>query len=1108
MAFGLRLVGDARDLAPLRAVAELAPALLDAAWTEVTAEGVAGSLIASAALDAKTADALAARGCDVVRARKDNGGLALTPIAPDASIAPAARWSRTVTRRCASLLEALRPRRVAGDPPAGEALFRVAIDEPGAQRTVASLLALGHDDVTVSEWEESDRRVLILRAPRAPMYLLLRAREEPHEGVTAFARVEGGLWVEWGWAHPLAASATRSLGRAGREALVDREGRWSIAPTAWIERSIFDAVLPSLTAARVDLRPADGESRFTVRVRLEPAAELVPELWLLDPEQFASLETFVEQASSDDLARLTVARMEGPRGVVYVLRELVRPGISRLGTRVSDLLGLRGFARATGIEQLYLPVGRRLAPALRKDDLRPLLGLDTAALVVLDEDPDGPVISSIASLEERPLSRWVDHVATDRRHGLDRLLERMVFDLPEITVEPRPAPVDARPEASKPPKVRRAEPATPVESAPRAPQESSAPAPDPTPDEAALREQARVLERQIARGACDDDATWRALGETFSRLHRRDEAAFCLEAATFHRPHGAQPDNTLLASLLALRAGVARSQLSPSELLALCARDALLPPEASLLGATALAMIARDDPALDAMAPTLAQRFAEPSLPVSRRLAWLVLSGLARRASDRLGMTRAAERTLGALNVRGLHEALDLPPFVRLQLALDPVERGEDNDARAAQHRAVEAMWSRAVDAQLPRGAAHAAVVQLQFATAFQRIGDGQRAQDLLSRAESALPALDALAAAAGDPNPLLIRLYLARISTLGAGIGPDAWSREVSAVLESAREPRRKDRAEFFRKKSAWLNPVATAEVRPAWSHLDALEQLVAGESDPQSLPAVIAHVFESPGLFDHERFDAIDRALAAALRTGNDKLLAATLEACAPRLGALTLLGHRASSIGACLRAAATLGDASAIDVLLEQIIAIARGGDRGFSVRDLLGAVTPGIAALRKTGASESAKRLFDALDPIATQSSRDALRLRAALAQGWLQLGEPERGLALIDGAIDGALAGTVDYGGRFEVTCAALEALARWPAEDRAPRCERVFDGLDAFGDNFTTARFFATYKLLTIERVIDAITDEVTLRSEKVRGFLEGEEQVVRRRILSDWRSL
>jgi hypothetical protein len=1103
MSHGLRLLGDARDLAPLRTLVDVAPSLLDAAWTEITAEGRPGSVIVSAKLDGKTAATLQSRGCDVVRVRSNKASVTVTPLAEDKE---SENWPSAVGRDAGTLLEALRPFRAHGDPVVEEAVFWVPVESPGAQRTVERLLALGRDDVTVSEWDERGQRVIVLRAPNPPMYLLMRAREEPHEGVRAYARVEGGLWIEWGYEHPLPAVAARTLAKAGRSAFVERTGRWRIAPSPWSERSIFDAVIPQIDAARMDLEKSDGESRFTVNLRLAYAPDAVAELWVLDPSQFAALESFVEVSSADELARFTVARMEGPRGVVYVLREMVRPNASRLGTRVSDLLELRGYARVAATDNLYLPVGRRLAPVMRRDELRKLLGLDRAQAVIVHEDTDGIALFSLVNVDEVPLSRWVEYVATDRRYVLDKMMETMVFELPGVAIAARPKAERERKTKDRDADVADTRPPTPVRTV-RKPQvvvPEATQAVEVSEDEAKLREQARELETKIAQGGCDEAASWRELGEIKLKLRQGDEAAQCLEAAMFH---GAL-DADGASALAGLRRKALNAKGTPEELVDLAVRRVLIPAEASMLGAGALDLLARGDGTFDMIAQQVVQRFSEPDLPVSRRLAWLLLSTVSRRANDRLGLTRSKEKLLGGMNERGLHEVYDLPGFVRFHLALDAASDGLGSSSRADQIAALDALWSKAVSTQIKELDANACFVRLLFAVGFTRVGAAGRAKDLVAQVESELPAFDAGAGAVGDPNPILFRLYIARLAHMATQGSAESWEREVESIMNAVPEARRRDRAELFRKRSEWLRSGNPTEIRPSWQHRAAEDALKAGEADPPTLPDALAKVFEAPALFDHERTDAIERALKASLRTGNEQVLGAALDAATPRLEAIAILGHRASAIGACLQAAATLGDATAVEKLLDRIVLIASTPDQTLSVRDLLLAVTPGIAALRKMGAGDAAARLLDALSPIAAKSSRDALRLRSALAEGFLQLKESERALELLDSTMDDTLTGSLDYNGRHDAMSASLTAMRRWPVSARAPRCEKVFDVIESFGDNFTTRRFYATYKLLVIEKLIDAVTDEVTLRSDKIRTFLDGEEQVVRRKVLADWRSL
>jgi hypothetical protein len=1129
MSHGLRLSGDLRDLAALRTLVDVAPALLDAAWTEITADGRTDTVIVCAKLDSKNAAILAARGCNVVRVRSNKNSVTIAPVAAaepreldatsslntqNSQNSQAESWVGAVGRDVGMLIEAIRPVRVHGDPVVDEAVFWVPVEVPGAQRTIERLLALGRDDITVSEWDERGARILVARAQNPPMYLLMRSREEPHEGVRAFARSVGSLWVEWGYEHPLPSIASQALSKANRSAFVDRSGRWRIAPQPWTERSIFDAVVPTIDARRVELNPLAGESKFNIQLSLTYAPETVPEFWLLNPTQFASLEPFIEASTSDELSRFTIARLQqtdadGTQRTTYALREMIRPNSTRLGIRVTDIVGIRGWSRAAAADNLYLPVGRRLAPIMRRDELRKLLGLDKAQAVVIDEDTDGLRIHALMDVEEVPLTRWVEYMATERRFALDRMMESMVFDLPLVSVTARPKVEREKKSKDKdtsaddsPPELRSV-----VRSVRKAQPTQEAPKPvEMSEDEAKLREQAREIEVQIAHGGCEDRAQWHELGMLKIKLRHKDEAAQCLESALFHGKNSAL-DPQLTSLLLETRKSLGGATASTEEVLELCVRKMLLPSEASLLGAAALNMMAQNDAAFEMMAQPIAQRFSDPELPVSRRLAWNVLAHLARRTNDKLGMTRAKEKILGGLNERGLHEVFDLPGFVRFHLALDSNTEASQS-TRADQVAALETLWSKAIATQLKELDANANFVRLLFAVGFARIGAGARAKELVTEVETELPAFDAGAAALGDPNPILFRLYIARLAHIATQGAPDAWEREVETIMNAVPEARRRDRAELFRKRSDWLRSGAPVEIRPNWQHRGIEAHLISAEAAPATVADAIGKVFEAPALFDHERTDAIERSLRATLRSGNEQLLGAALDACVQRLDAISILGHRASAIGACLQAAATLGDAPMVEKLLDRIVQIASTPDQTLSVRDLLLAVTPGIAALRKMGAGDAAARLLDALTPIAHKNSRDALRLRASIAEGFLQLRDTVRSQDLLDSAITESLTGSLDYNGRYDAMAAALTAMRRWPVAARAPRCEKIFDSIELFGDNFTTHRFYATYKLLVLEKLIDAVTDEITLRSDKVRGFLEGEEQIVRRQILADWRTL
>jgi hypothetical protein len=348
----------------------------------------------------------------------------------------------------------------------------------------------------------------------------------------------------------------------------------------------------------------------------------------------------IEASTSDELGRLTVARLTGAEGTVYLLRERVRPGATRMAVRVSDTLGLAGHAKVAGADNLYIPVGRKLVPLLRRDDLRALLGLDRAHTVVITEDRDGPRVITIAEVDEAPLQRWIDYVATDRRLELDRLLERSVFEFPEVSIAwpevHRPAPERPPREARGP----RAQARAPARAAPghdaRAGHRQRARGPAPRPS----RARARELERRVIVGGCDEVEVWRELGEIKATLDESDEAADCFELALLHAgpPHPPELAARLLAAMRA------PPTISDDLLTELVLADRRTPIESSRLGALLVARLSAGHPPPDEVMQLALPIFADPRLPVPRRLAWTVLAAWHHHARDRLGVTRARRR--------------------------------------------------------------------------------------------------------------------------------------------------------------------------------------------------------------------------------------------------------------------------------------------------------------------------------------------------------------------------------------------------------------------------------------------------------------------------------
>ncbi len=1052
-AFALRLAGTPADLAALIALARALPDADAHPWRALAPDSLGPYAITAAPLTRVVAAALADAGADVCALHEGPEVTTLSPLRGE----PAARWSAPATRDAPSLLEVLRPTRLAGDPVVDAAILRVPAAHPGALRTLHRLLALGRDDIRLTAVHEGSVDTLLLRVPSPPMYLLLRARDEPDEAVQAYARQgDDALWVRWGHRHPLPDAAINRLRRNGLCALVDPDGAWHTLPADAPTRPLHAALAPTLRAPRATLTVDTLAPRIAVSLRLEPDTPREPEAWLLDADALLRLEPLVESLDEDALRRFSLCRLAGAAGPRYLLREHPRPGAARRATAVVSALGDPGFCAHPLVSSLLLRTGTRLTPPLRAATLRALLNLDAAHATLLDLDADGPHLTAVRGDPEWTLADWVDLVATDRRQELHRLAEASVFDwLPEVTVAP---PAAHTPPATRPTRPR----AAPV-----------APLPTPAPATPAVADRAhdddpdalREMERERAHGPRDDAEAWARLGLRKLQRGERDDAAGCLEAALLHG--GQRAD-------LALALRQARAQAPATQgLLSLAAR-----------GADALARLSAGEALADAEVLDLTRALTAPDAPASRALAWCVLRAAHAGRGDAVELTRARERLLGAVNAHGLRATTDVPRFVRRALA-DPARRDDGG------LDALNALWSALTQPPLAAGAPLDAYARAIVAAGMLRVG-----APLAARALTAPLALDALA----PPNRALIGLYLAR---------PDhddvAWPGVVSAALDALRgDARARDRVEHLRTRSEWLRgPVTTAapRLRPALTRT-----LAEVDAAPALAPQRITEALRNTALYDLEVAAVLERCLDVAIAAGDPTTLREALRA-SENLGArVTSATSRARALGACVRAAAALGDEAMVAARVGEVAALL-DDPKGPPVMELLDAIAPALQALHRFGVGPLGARLTDALTRAADRGAPGSIRLRAAAADAMRVLRRDDDARAALDRGLDEVLAPDLDPLERYAAARALLGVLRHLPRPARVERCARLATELQRFNDTFTASQagLYETHKVLLLERLVDALADHLTLDGDALRALLDDEELALRRRIHADW---
>ncbi|HEY4223589.1 MAG TPA: hypothetical protein VGO62_19665, partial [Myxococcota bacterium] len=871
-------------------------------------------------------------------------------------------------------------------------------------------------------------------------------------------------------------------------------------------RPILDAVRPEIAARRDVLAPTAGDIAFPVRLRFGPADVADPELWILTPEQLFKLEAFVDASPADEVGRLLVSRLAGVDGRArYVVREAVRPQVARLGPRVAQLVGVAGFARAPALDNLYLPPGKRLVPALARDQVKALLGLDSVAAVVVDEDADGLVITSVAALEDAPLTRFTTWVATDRRAELDRLLEDAVLSFPGVAVEKHDKPMAALSETADEVERKKVNPRSPRElpqPKPLIAVDSAADAAT-TPahrDAAQIRALAHALEQKVLSNSASDASAWRDLGVLKAELDDVDDACACLEVSLFV----GEADGGVASTLAKLRRNDAVADKSLAEL---TRPDRLSQGEAALLAARVLSPLARHEAVPEDILQRTVDAFLRDDLLISRRMQWAVLHAIHARAHDALGATRAKEAVLGALNARGLSETLDLPRFVRTALALGG---GDDTAApvESARHEQLvqlDALFAKVVPQPLQLTNASQAYLRAIFAVGLGRLGG--KAGDVIRSLQSELDAHD-------PPNRVLLGLYIARLSHFLTKGTAEAWKQEVDAALQSLARPEERRVVEWLVKRSQWLHTKGTGPTAGAFSDApppgvrpQLQRELAAAEAAPEALASTLARINTTTGLYDYEVAAATSRIIVRALATGRDELIRETLLVALRANTRLRILAHRIESLAVCVRAAVTLDDSTLVDQCLDALTAVARS-DNPPSLPELLKGVLPALAALRRFGAAEASQRFLASMEA-ATLSSPPADRgpMLAALSDGFLQSGDTDKARVMVQQSFDVAMKAS-SYTDKFAAGKAMLETLTHWDLETRARQCAAVIAELSRFGDTFTTSRYFSTHQILITEQIVETIVDDVTLRSDRLQAYLDGEEQLIRRRVLQQWSAL
>jgi hypothetical protein len=629
----------------------------------------------------------------------------------------------------------------------GAVLFELASADD-LPTLVGEMLRLGNDRQAFrwfADPSEGDARRVLLRVIGPPYYTLLRALDRSAAGTTggvrAYLEKAPRVWVEIGHTHPLAAQ----IRVAERQLLLIRAPReWLFLDEAPFQ-DVYDILQFKLPAGPVGWTETKAPKKMTVPLRLTAGnAADVPELWVLRENAVEQLDTLVRDADDRLTQRLMFAVATDPKGSrTVVLR--TRP--SKLAPPVLPLESALGFKPFWKLPNLFLPVGKRLHPTLRRDAVRKLLADDADQVVWLYPDEKGGFTpESVADSAFRSLEDWVDYIINAEQQPLAAWIEATRFDFDHFICKDGGGPKTRPDKGDKEPRGKDEEDLKAPKGATQATKPTGKGKPSarpggpsdflPAPAEPKPESEWKRLREELERkfkaiegplDAPERQALWPELAKANTGLGDATEASVCWLNALWDAD---PPPAEWLAGWVRSEMKDATGTIRADEF-----DKRLGSPTSSVQEARAVVAcflwLANQHPVpawLGLRLPAV-QKYVEAhagSLPV--RAVWLAGYRLAQLGGgDVLGLARVRDRLLQRLLERGLEAERDLPSFLRYAGLREPERMRTVREKALDLHNAVK-KWSESIPVNQP-------YIDLLFAFALGRLGESTPARQLLDSA-------------------------------------------------------------------------------------------------------------------------------------------------------------------------------------------------------------------------------------------------------------------------------------------------------------------------------------------------------------------------------------
>jgi len=612
---------------------------------------------------------------------------------------------------------------------------------------VTEMLRLGNDRQGFRWFAapgESETKRVLLRVIGPPYYTLLRAMDKTAAGtkgtVRAYLERAPRVWVELGHTHPLA----NQIRVADRQLLLIRATRdWLYLDDAAFQ-DVYDIMHFTLPASPVGWTETKSPKKMSVPMRLTAGnAADIPELWVLRENAVEQLDILVRDSDDRLTQRLMFAVARDAKGVrTVVLR--TRP--SKLAPPPLTLDNAVGFKPFWKLPNLFVPVGRRLHPTLRRDAVRRLLADDPDKVVWLYPDEEGKFIpESVPDGAFRSLEDWVDYVIEAEQAPLAAWIEATRFDFDNFICKDTGGPKPKPDKPEKDPKGKDEDEARGLKGAlPQAKttgKGKAAPARGTTdflpvqelvkpPSEWKLRREELEKQFHAVEGGLDSPervALWPELAIASTGMNDKTEAAVCwLNAMWDADPIPPEWIGGWVRSELLVTGGAIRADEFDKRL----AHPAPGQEDTRAVVASFL-WLANQNPVPTWLAARLpdVQTYLEKheqALPV--RAVWLAGYRLSQLSgADVLGLARVRDRILQRLLEQGLTAEKDLPNFLRYAGHKDSERMRVVRDKAMELHAAVR-KWTAHIPVNLP-------YVDLLFAFALAKLQETTQAKKLIEDA-------------------------------------------------------------------------------------------------------------------------------------------------------------------------------------------------------------------------------------------------------------------------------------------------------------------------------------------------------------------------------------